>query len=79
MTAQQACSGFKNLVDCVFVIHVSHNLGIPFEDLKGKMTGSSSENLGRSIHDLDPNVDAKKEKRSPVNKQKADIEATTAS
>src|SRR5260370_18894240 len=29
-TPQQACSGFKNLGQCVAAIHVSHNLGIPF-------------------------------------------------
>lgn len=61
MTAQQACSGFKNLGQCVAAIHVSHNLGIPFDQLKGRMTGSGSESLGKSIHDLKPGADAKAE------------------
>jgi hypothetical protein len=60
-TAQQACSGFKNLGQCVAAIHVSHNLGIPFDDLKAKMTGTGSENLGKTIHDLKPDINAKAE------------------
>jgi hypothetical protein len=60
-TAQQACSGFKNLGQCVAAIHVSHNLGISFDDLKAKMTGTGSESLGKSIHDLKPAVDSKAE------------------
>src|SRR5215467_4591081 len=34
MTAQQGCSGFRNLGECVAAIHVSQNLGIPFNELK---------------------------------------------
>jgi hypothetical protein len=60
-TAQQACSGFKNLGQCVAAIHVSHNLGITFDDLKAKMTGDKSESLGKAIHDLKPDVNAKAE------------------
>jgi hypothetical protein len=60
-TAQQACSGFKNLGQCVAAIHVSHNLGISFDDLKAKTTGDNSENLGKAIHDLKPAVNAKAE------------------
>ncbi len=61
MTAQQACQGFKNLGQCVAAIHVSHNLNIPFADLKDKMTGDKSESLGKSIHDLKPDANAKSE------------------
>ncbi|HEX9120040.1 MAG TPA: hypothetical protein VF840_05835 [Terriglobales bacterium] len=60
-TAQQACSGFKNLGQCVAAIHVSHNLGISFDDLKAKMTGANSESLGKAIHDLKPDGNAKAE------------------
>ena len=48
-TPQQACSGFKNLGQCVAAIHVSHNLGISFLDLKAKMMGSKHESLGKAI------------------------------
>jgi hypothetical protein len=61
MTAQQACTGFKNLGQCVAVIHVSNNLGVSFDDLKAKTAGAHSENLGKAIHDLKPDADAKAE------------------
>ncbi len=72
-TPQQACSGFKNLGECVAAIHVSKNLGISFDDLKNKMTGASAENLGNAIHDLNPNVDAKAEKKKAEKQAKEDI------
>ncbi len=72
-TAQQACSGFKNLGECVSAIHVSHNLGIPFEDLKGKVAGATSEKLGKAIHDLKPDVDAKKEVKKAKKQAKNDL------
>ncbi len=66
ITAQQACSGFKNLGQCVAAVHVSHNLGIPFADLKAKMLGTSTtgsspskpESLGAAIRQLKPGADA---------------------
>lgn len=39
MPAQQACSGFKNLGQCVAAAHVSQNLGIGFACMKADMTG----------------------------------------
>jgi hypothetical protein len=59
--AQDACSKFKNVGQCIAAIHVSHNLGIPFADLKSKVTGSDSESLGKAIKGLKPSVDAKAE------------------
>ena len=38
---QQAAQGFKNLGQFVAAVHVSHNLGIPFDQLKARMTGTS--------------------------------------
>jgi hypothetical protein len=40
--AQQACSGFKNLGQCVAAAHVSKNLGISFACLKSNMTGTAA-------------------------------------
>ncbi len=37
-----ACRGFKNWGQCVAAVHVSHNLNIPFADLKARMTDSTS-------------------------------------
>ena len=39
MSAQDACSGFKNLGQCVAAAHVSQNLGITFACMKADMTG----------------------------------------
>jgi hypothetical protein len=39
VTVLQAASGFKNLGQFVAAVNVSNNLGIPFADLKAKMTG----------------------------------------
>jgi hypothetical protein len=50
-----AAIGIKNLGDFVAAAHVSHNLGIPFGDLKGKI--ASGKSLGQAIHELKPNAD----------------------
>jgi len=71
MTSQQACSGFKNLGQCVSAIHVAHNLGISFSDLKTKITGG--EDLGKSIQDLKPEANAKAETKKANKQAKADI------
>jgi hypothetical protein len=65
---QQAASGFKNLGQFVAAVHVSHNLGIPFDQLKAKMTGPPPESLGKAIHDLKPAANAKTESKK-ANKQ----------
>ena len=61
---QDAATGFKNLGEFVAAAHVSHNLGIPFTDLKAKMATGTS--LGDAIHELKPtadyNAEAKKAK-----------------
>src|SRR5215471_8547136 len=41
MSAQQACSGFKNLGQCVAAAHVSKNLGISFDCMKDDVTGTA--------------------------------------
>ena len=77
-TPQQACSGFKNLGQCVAAIHVSHNLGISFSDLKGKMTGANSDSLGKAIKDLDPKVDAKAERKKAEKQAKRELSKSAA-
>jgi hypothetical protein len=72
-TAQQACAGFKNLGDCVSAIHVAHNLGIPFEELKDKLTGANREKLGQAIHDLKPEADVKAEVKKAHKQAEKDI------
>ena len=58
---QDAAKGFDNLGQFVASVHVAKNLGIPFDQLKEKMTGPSSLSLGEAIHSLKPGVDARKE------------------
>ena len=61
-----ASKGFKNLGQFVAAVHVSHNLDIPFADLKSKMV--SGESLGQAVGDLKPDVNAKNEAKK-ANKQ----------
>ncbi len=71
--AQQACQGFKNLGQCVAAIHVAHNLDIPFADLKSKVTGSASESMGKAIHDLKPDANAKAEEKKAKEQANDDL------
>jgi hypothetical protein len=87
MSAQKACSGFKNLGQCVAAAHVSKNLGISFACMKADMTGqapaqgsscpagtgSKSMRLGTSIQALSPNVDQKLEAKKAEKQADADI------
>jgi hypothetical protein len=73
---KSACSGFRNLGQCVAAIHVSHNLNILFTCLKADMTGQASAtgsncptvagstsklSLGKSIQALAPSANANEE------------------
>lgn len=73
MTAQDACSGFKNLGQCVAAIHVSHNLDIPFADLKTKMTGNGAVSLGKAIQVLQPQAKGKQEAKRGEKQAQQDI------
>jgi hypothetical protein len=77
-TPQQACQGFTNLGRCVAAIHVAHNLGIPFSDLAGKLTGPGSESLGKAIQDLRPQANAGAEKKKAEKQAKADMNGSTS-
>ena len=70
---QEAAAGFKNLGQFVAAVHVSHNLGIPFDELKAKMTGPNAESLGKAIHDLKPDVKAKSEAKNAHRQAESDI------
>jgi hypothetical protein len=71
---QTAASGFKNLGQFVAAVHVSHNLGIPFDQLKAKMLGPPSESLGKAIHDLKPTANAKAETKTAESEAHHDID-----
>lgn len=77
-SAQTACAGFKNLGQCIAAAHVSKNLGIDFNTLKGKVTGPDSENLGKAIHGLNPNVDAKAEAKKAEKQAHDDLKESNS-
>jgi hypothetical protein len=71
MDPATAASGFKNRGQFIAALHVSQNLGIPFDQLKAKMTGISTVtaadgttqtvkseplSLGKSIQELRPTL-----------------------
>ena len=56
---QNAARGFKNLGQFVAAAHVSHNLNIPFDQLKAKMIGPDAESLGKAIHNLRPDFSSR--------------------
>ena len=70
-TLQNASSGFKNMGQFVAAVHVAHNLNIPFNDLKTKVMAGDS--LGKAIHELYPNVNAKAETKKAEHQAKKDI------
>jgi hypothetical protein len=89
--AQQACSGFKNLGQCVAAAHVSNNLHISFDCLKSDMTGTApastascpagtgtkSMSLGKSIQTLKPTTDSKTESKKGQQQADQDLKNTT--
>lgn len=72
---QTASDGFRNLGRFVAAVHVSHNLDIPLDRLKAKVTGPNNESLGHAIHELKPVVDANAEAKKAEKSADADIKA----
>lgn len=76
---QTAASGFKNLGQFVAAVHVSHNLGIPFDQLKAKMIGPPKESLGQAVHALKPDADSKTETGKATKQAKQDMDDSKSS
>jgi hypothetical protein len=55
-TITAAAAGFRNEGQFLAALHVSNNLGIPFAQLRAKVTGPNAESLGRAIQDLRPGL-----------------------
>ncbi len=72
----QACVGFRNLGQFVAAVNVSNNLGIPFVQLKARMTGDNAMSLGQAIHALRPTVDADAESRTAQRQADAMVAGT---
>jgi hypothetical protein len=73
---QTAAQGFKNLGQFVAAVHVSKNLGIPFDQLKAAMIGPPKESLGKAIHQLAPTADAKAALKTAEKQAHQDLEST---
>ncbi|HKC71240.1 MAG TPA: hypothetical protein VKB60_06440 [Terriglobales bacterium] len=90
MSASQACSGFKNLGQCVAAAHVSQNLGITFACMKAAMTGLGScstmstlstkgMSLGKAIQTLQPTANSKLEVKKANKQADQDIKESSNS
>jgi hypothetical protein len=71
MSATEACSGFKSTIECAAALHAAQNAGIPFKELKGRMTGG--ETLGAAIRDLKPGADVPSEVSRAEQEARADL------
>jgi len=71
---QAASTGFKNLGQFIAAAHVSHNLNIPFDQLKSRMTGTNPKSLGQAIHELKPSEDASAEAKRAEGQARKDKE-----
>lgn len=71
MDVAQAANGFKNLGQFVAAVHVSHDLDIPFTQLKDKVT--SGEKLGKAVKTLKPSSNVKSEVKKAKKEAKSDI------
>jgi hypothetical protein len=69
---QAASQGFTNLGELFTAVHISHNLGIPFDQLKTQE--QTSRSLGKAIHTVKPNADTKAELWKAAEQAVDDIE-----
>jgi hypothetical protein len=56
MSLSSAAAGFRNEGQFLAALHASQNLGIPFSELKAKMTSSDHMSLGEAIKTSKPNI-----------------------
>jgi hypothetical protein len=75
---QAAAAGFRNLGEFVSAVHVSRNLGIPFEYLKARTTGPDAVSLGKAIKELKPGVDPGAEVKKARKQAKRDLKEAGA-
>ncbi len=76
---QDAAQGFKNMGQLVATAHVSRNLGIPFDQLKTRVTGADAVSLGKAIQGLRPDLqpdEARRQAEVAQKQAKADLKHT---
>jgi hypothetical protein len=75
MTMADAAAGFKKQNQFIAALHASKNMGIPFKDIKAKMTGEKRMSLQDAIRELRPDMaknDAKAEVKKAEGQAKTD-------
>ena len=77
MSMSSAADGFKNEGQFLSALHASHNLSIPFDQLKAKMTGSNSMSLGSAIQASKPGISEDQSKQE-AKKAEAEAKATAS-
>jgi hypothetical protein len=89
-TATDACEPFLELVECLAVMHASHNLGVDFNCLRADATGvhtsvdisgckvadgEKAQGLNKAIHQLKPDANAKQATKDAEQQAKDDLKA----
>ena len=69
---QKASAGFRNLGQFVAAVHVSQNLGIPFDQLRDALVNGKLS-LGQAIQHLRPKADAPAEAAKGETQTKEDL------
>lgn len=73
MTLEDAAAGFRNQGQFIASLHVSNNLGIPFEDVKVQMVDHQAS-LGQAIQTLKPQSDATVEAQRAETQARQDLD-----
>jgi len=66
-TMMDAATGFKNQRQFIAAVHLSRNVGVPFDQIKARMTGEHRMSLNDSLRDIFPEM-TKNEVKAEVNK-----------
>ncbi len=78
LTLQQATSGFTSERQFLLALHASKDLGIPFTQIKGEMTGTDHDSLLRAIQELKPTIDAAAAVKAAQTETATDLQTTSA-
>ncbi len=73
ITPKEACAGFRRMGDCAAAIHAAQNLGVPFADLKAKLTADNAPDMQGVLHQLKPEVKAKAEAKKAEKQADKDL------
>jgi len=73
MTMARASSGFRSVGQFVTAVHLAHNLGIQFDQLKARVTTGRGLPLGQAVADLKPLVHADSEVAKAERQAKDDL------